>query len=40
MASLQIDFFDQQNQERIQRHHVARLEHLGYTVTLIPKEVA
>ena len=34
------DFFDQQDQERIQRHHISRLEHLGYTVTLIPKEVA
>ena len=39
-SDLGADFFDQQNQQRVERHHVARLEHLGYTVTLIPKEVA
>jgi transposase len=32
--------FDLQDAARIQRHHIQRLEHLGFTVTLIPKEVA
>lgn len=34
------DYFDQLDTARIQRHHVRRLEQLGYTVTLTPKEAA
>jgi len=39
-SDLGADYFDQKDQGRIQRHHVSRLEQLGYMVTLIPKEVA
>lgn len=39
-ADLGSDYFDQLEAARIERHHVQRLEQLGYTVTLIPKEVA
>lgn len=39
-SDLGADFFDHKDQERIQRHHVQRLEQLGYTVTLLPKEAA
>jgi transposase len=39
-TDLGADYFEQQDRERIQRHHLRRLEQLGYTVTLAPKEVA
>ena len=31
------DHFDRLDRERIQRHHVRRLEALGYEVTVTPK---
>jgi hypothetical protein len=31
-------YFDQLDTKRIERHHIHRLEQLGYTVTLTPKE--
>jgi len=34
------DYFEKLDASRLQRHHVQRLEQLGYTVTLTPKEVA
>jgi transposase len=34
------DYFDRLAAERIERHHVRRLEQLGYAVTLVPKEAA
>jgi transposase len=34
------DYFDKLDAVRAQRHHVRRLEQLGYTVTLTPKEAA
>jgi len=34
------DHFDRLDTDRIERHHVRRLEHLGYTVTLSPKDQA
>jgi hypothetical protein len=30
------DYFEQRDIERTQRHHVQRLQQLGYTVTLTP----
>lgn len=39
-TDLGTDYFDQQDRERIERHHIRRLEQLGYAVTLAPKEVA
>jgi transposase len=39
-TDLGADYFDQQDRARIERHHIHRLEQLGYTVTLIPKEAA
>src|SRR5437763_3625576 len=39
-SDLGADYFTQRDQGRIQRHHIHRLEQLGYTVTLSPKEVA
>jgi transposase len=39
-ADLGADYFDQLDAARLQRHHVHRLEQLGYTVTLTPAEVA
>lgn len=33
-------YFDHLDRTRVERHHVQRLEQLGYTVTLLPKEVA
>ena len=39
-ADLGADYFDQRDRERIERHHIHRLEQLGYTVTLMPKEAA
>lgn len=35
-SELGIDYFNQLDAARIQRHHVRRLEQLGYTVTLTP----
>src|SRR6266571_1453821 len=37
-ADLGADYFDQRDRGRIERHHIHRLEQLGYTVTLMPKE--
>jgi transposase len=34
------DYFDRLDTQRIQRHHVHRLEQLGYVVTLAPVELA
>jgi transposase len=34
------DYFDKLDSTRIQRHHIQRLEQLGYIVTLTPKEAA
>lgn len=31
------DYFDKLDQDRLQRHHVHRLEALGYAVSLAPK---
>jgi transposase len=39
-ADLGADYFDRLDTARIQQHHIRRLEQLGYTVTLTPKEVA
>jgi len=39
-ADLGAEYFDQRDRERIERHHIHRLEQLGYTVTLLPKEAA
>jgi transposase len=39
-TDLGVDHFDQQDRERLQRHHLHRLEQLGYTVTVTPKEAA
>src|SRR6266566_2082505 len=39
-TDLGADYFDQRDRGRIERHHIHRLEQLGYTVTLAPKEVA
>jgi transposase len=39
-ADLGADYFDQLDTARIQRHHIQRLEQLGFAVTLTPKEVA
>jgi len=39
-ADLGAEYFAQQDRGRIQRHHIHRLEQLGYTVTLTPKEAA
>ena len=39
-ADLGPDYFDQRDRTRLERHHIQRLEQLGYTVTLTPKEAA
>lgn len=39
-ADLGADYFDKLDTERIQKHHVHRLEQLGFNVTLLPKEAA
>jgi transposase len=39
-TDLGADYFDTLDASRIQRHHVRRLEQLGYTVMLTPQEVA
>jgi transposase len=38
-TDLGADYFDKLDTTRIQRHHVRRLEQLGYTVSLTPQEV-
>jgi hypothetical protein len=39
-TDLGADYFNQLDTARLQRHHVHRLEQLGFTVTLTPKEAA
>ena len=39
-ADLGPDHFDRLDTARVERHHIHRLEQLGYTVTLTPKEAA
>jgi transposase len=39
-TDLGADYFDKLDTTRIERHHVRRLEQLGYSVTLTPKEAA
>ena len=39
-TDLGADYFDRLDIERLQRHHVRRLEQLGYTVTLTPAPAA
>ena len=39
-TDLGADYFDKLDASRIQRHHVRRLEQLGYTAMLTPQEVA
>ena len=39
-SDLGADYFTQRDRGRIERHHIHRLEQLGYTVTLMPKEAA
>jgi transposase len=39
-SDLGADYFDQLEKAHLQRHHIRRLEQLGYTVTLTPQEVA
>jgi transposase len=39
-ADLGADYFDHLDAARLERHHVRRLEQLGYTVTLTPVDVA
>jgi transposase len=35
-VELGVDYFDHLDAARVERHHVRRLEQLGYTVTLTP----
>lgn len=39
-SDLGVDYFDQLEKTRLERHHIRRLEQLGYTVTITPKEAA
>jgi transposase len=39
-TDLGADYFDKLDTARVERHHVRRLEQLGYTVTLTPKDAA
>jgi hypothetical protein len=39
-TDLGADYFDKLDTARIERHHVRRLEQLGYTVTLTPTHAA
>lgn len=39
-TELGADYFDTLNTERLQQHHIRRLEQLGFSVTITPKEVA
>ena len=34
------DYFDRLDAARLERHHVRRLEQLGFAVTLTPKQAA
>jgi transposase len=39
-SDLGADYFDRLDAERIERHHVKRLQQLGYEVTLTPNQAA
>jgi len=39
-TDLGVDYFTKLDQQRLERHHIRRLEQLGYTVTLTPSSVA
>jgi hypothetical protein len=39
-TDLGADYFDKLDTQRVQQHHVRRLEQLGFEVTLSPKQVA
>ena len=39
-ADLGADYFDHLDQARIERYHIKRLQQLGYSVSLAPKEAA
>jgi transposase len=39
-SDLGADYFEKLDTARIERHHVRRLEQLGYTVRLTPKDAA
>jgi transposase len=39
-SDLGADYFDQLDRQRAERHHVRRLQQLGYTVTLTPASAA
>jgi len=39
-TDLGADYFDQLDTTRLQQHHIRRLEQLGFSVALTPKEVA
>lgn len=39
-TDLGADYFDKLDTERLQKHHIRRLEQLGFTVTVTPKEAA
>jgi hypothetical protein len=39
-TDLGADYFDKLDTQRVQHHHVRRLEQLGFEVTLTPKQVA
>ena len=37
---LGVGYFDRRHTDRVRRHHVRRLEHLGYNVVLVPRAAA
>jgi transposase len=39
-SDLGANYFDQLDRQRVERHHVRRLQQLGYTVTLTPASAA
>jgi hypothetical protein len=39
-TDLGADYFDKLDIKKVERHHIRRLEQLGYTVSLTPKEAA
>jgi hypothetical protein len=39
-AELGADYFDKLDTQRIQQHHIRRLEQLGFEVTITKKEAA
>ncbi len=39
-ADLGADYFEKRDVQRIERHHVKRLQQLGYEVTLVPRQAA